>query len=103
MAEVAKLKKDLEESKNEISMLQAEKDAVEVELDKTIDDMLVMLGQSFNQVVRQAHLLYNGPPLTGDYDNNMDVCKGRMVPVGELQALRNAAQPSPAEEAEDED
>lgn len=55
----------------ESSELRDKKAAVEANLDKTIDDTLVMLGQSFDQAVRQAHLLYNGPPPFGDFDINM--------------------------------
>lgn len=58
VAKVAKLKKALEEAKVGISVLRAEnselwieKASVEADLDKTIDNTLVMLGQSFNQVV----------------------------------------------------
>jgi len=50
-AEVAELKKALEESKAKISMLETEKVLVEAKLDKIQDDTLRMLGKSFNQVV----------------------------------------------------
>jgi len=63
------LKKVLEEVNNknsilktENSKLMSEKEAIEVELDKNIDDTLVMLGRSFFRAIRQAHVLYNGPP-----------------------------------------
>ena len=52
---MAKLKKALKEAEHKISVLEAknlklqdEKAAVEADLGKTIDDTLVMLGQSFD-------------------------------------------------------
>ena len=108
--EVAKLKQDLERTDNKISVLEAEsselrveKEAVEADLDKTIEDNLVMLGQSFDQAVRQAHLLYNRALPFGNFDPNMDVFEGRMVSCEEMQALQSAARAAPTEGAEDED
>jgi len=49
--ELAELKKALKESKARISVLYTEKASVEVELDKIQDDTLVILGESFDQVV----------------------------------------------------
>ena len=49
--EVAKLKKALEEAKARNSVLETEKASVEAKLDKTQDDVLVMLGESFNQTI----------------------------------------------------
>ena len=46
------LKKALEESKARISVLETEKASVEVKLDKTQDDILVMMGKSFDQAIR---------------------------------------------------
>jgi len=62
-----------------------------------------MLGQSFNQAVRQAHLLYNELPLVGDFDINMDVYEGQLMTFDELRALKNATHRSYAEDVEDED
>jgi len=111
VVEVTKMRKTLEEAENRISMLEAEsselrdeKVAVEVDLDKTIDDTLMMLGQSFDQVVRQTHLLYNEPQPFGDFDVDMDIFEGRMVPCSEMQALKStSARHAPTEDAEDED
>jgi len=68
LVEVVELKKALEESKARISVLETEKTSVEVELDKIQDDTLVMLSESFDQVVRQAYLFYNGLSLVGTFD-----------------------------------
>ena len=88
LAEMAKLKEAMERSENRVSVLetesselQVEKEAVEADLEKTIEDTLVMLGQSFDQAVCQAHLLYNKAPPSGNFDVNMDVFEGRMVLV----------------------
>lgn len=54
-----------------------------MELDKNIDETLVMLGQSFNQVVQQAYLLYGDLLPSGRFDADMDVYKGRMSPSEE--------------------
>jgi len=81
--------------------LRVEKAAIEANLDKTIDDTL-MLGQSFDQAIRQAHLLYNGPPPSGDFDPNLDVFEDRMVPCEEMRALTRAVWEAPTEGAEDE-
>jgi len=108
--EVAKLQKALEvvENKNslleaESSELQAEKMAMEADLDKTIDDTLVLLGQSFNQAIRQAHILYNGSPPSGNFHADMDVFEGWMVPCSELLTLRSAAQEALTKGVEDKD
>ena len=91
VAEVAKLKEALERADNKILVLKAEslelwaeKEAVEANLDKTFKDILVMLGQSFDHVVRQAHILYNGAPLFGNFDPNMDLFSNR---VGALRTI----------------
>jgi len=101
--EVAELKKSLEESKARISVLEAEKASVEVELDKIQDDTLVMLGESFDQAVQHAHLFYNEPPPVGTFDATKDVYEGRLVPFDVLEALKNVVSWTSAEEVEDED
>jgi len=65
--EMARMKKVLEEADNknsvlyvENSELKAEKGAIEANLDRNIDKNLELLNQSFFQVIRQAHVLYNG-------------------------------------------
>jgi len=64
----------------EYSELRAKKEVVEADLDKNIDDTFVILSQSFfqavHQVVRQAHVFYNVPPPSGDFDHNMDMFEG---------------------------
>jgi len=111
------LKEALERVDNRVSLLEAEsfelwvenlnlpatKEEIKVDLDKTIDDTLVMLGESFDQVVRQAHLLYNGAPLSDNFDINMDVFEGRMLPCGEVEVLKATAQQIATEGAGDKD
>lgn len=108
--EIARLKKALEEADKKNSLLQAEnsellaeKVAVEMKLDINIDDTLVMLSQSFFQTVRQAHVLYKGPPSFDDFDPNMDVFEGQILSSSEVKTLKSATQPAPTEGAEDED
>jgi len=101
--EVAELRKALEESKVKISVLETEKASIEAEIDKIQDDTLVMLGGTFDQVVRQTRPLYNGPQPVGTFDVNIDVHEGRLVPFDELQALKNAAPGPSAKDIEDED
>ena len=42
------------------------------------------------QSSRLTGSIYNSSSSVGDFDVNMDVYKGRIVPVSELQAFRNA-------------
>jgi len=56
--------------------LQAAKAVIEAELDKNIDETLVMLGESFDQALWQTHLLYGNPPPSGSFDVEMDVYDG---------------------------
>jgi len=102
-AEVAELKKALEECKERISLLETEKASVEAELDKIQDDVLVMLGESFDQVGRQAYLFYDGPPPIGAFDAIENVYKGRLVPFDELEALKNAVPRTLVEDVEEKD
>lgn len=105
-AENAKLKKagnKILVLEAESSELQAEKEAIEDDLDKNIDDTLTMLSQCIFQVVCQAHVLYNGPPSSDEFEPNMDVFEGRILPSNKVQALQSATQPAPTEGAEDEE
>jgi len=76
MGEVAKVKKALEDSKAKISVLETEKASVKAELHEIQDDTSMMLGEGFDQVVRQAHLFYNGPPPVSTFDATKDVYEG---------------------------
>jgi len=51
-----------------------------------------MLGQSFDQAVRQAHLLYGSPPPSSNFDVEMDMYDGRMLPCREVESLKVAAE-----------
>ena len=75
-----------------------EKASVEAKLNKIQDDTLVMLGKSFDQVVQQVHLFYNGPPLIGTFNATKDVCEGRLVPFDEVEALKNVTLITSAED-----
>jgi len=63
----------------------------------------VMVGESFDQTIKQAYLLYNGPPPMGVFDATKDVYEGRLMPFDELEALKNTTPRAPAEDFEDED
>ena len=67
------------------------KRAAEAEVLKTMEDTMVLIGQSFDLAVRQAEVLYGGPPPSGQFDQDMEVVDGSLVPA--------TASP-PADEAE---
>jgi len=109
-AENACMKKVVEEADNknsvmhtENSELKAEKGAIEAELDRNIDDTLELLNQSFIQAVQQAHILYNGPPLFGEFDPEGEEFEGRILPRAEVRALETVAQPATTEGAKGKD
>jgi len=56
----------MEELKLDNSTLQANKASLEDELFTHEKNIVVILGETFNQGIRQAHLLYRGPPIAGD-------------------------------------
>jgi len=86
---VADLEKAMEELKARCSTLGIEKVWVEIELNQLQDNTLLMLGEGFNQVVGQAHVLYKGAPPESAFDINKDVFEARLVFFHELVALRN--------------
>jgi len=86
---------------DDIVSLKQGKEAVEVELDKTMDDTMTLTSQSFNLVVRQVGVLYGGPPPSGEYDQDMEVFDDRLVPADEVQRLQSVVEPTPSEDAED--
>jgi len=83
---VAELEKALEELKAKYLVLDTEKASVKAEIEQTQGDTLRMLGETFNQVIRQAHLPYKGPHTDGTFD----VFKGQLVPIEELVAFQNS-------------
>jgi len=100
----------MEEADNKISVLhtenselKAEKKAIKAELDRNFDETLELLNQSFFQVVRQAHVLYNGPPPSDDFDSENKVFECQILSRAEVKALESAAQPASTEGAEGED
>jgi len=97
-AEVILLRKALEAADRRATLMEEEaaaereaKRAAEAEVLKTMEDTMVLIGQSFDLAVRQAEVLYGGPPPSGRFDQDMEVADGRLVP---------AAAGPPADEAE---
>jgi len=97
-AEVVLLRKALEAADSRATLMEEEavaereaKKAAEAEVLKTMEDIMVLIGQSFDLGVRQAEVLYGGPPPSGRFDQDMEVVDGHLVP---------AAAGPPADEAE---
>ena len=97
-AEVVLLRKELEAADRRATLMEEEaaaeregKKAAEAEVLKTMEDTMVLIGQSFDLAVRQAEVLYGSPPPSGQFDQDMEVVDGRLVP---------AAAGHPADEAE---
>ncbi|XP_068486984.1 uncharacterized protein [Phaseolus vulgaris] len=106
-AEVAQLKKwadeKLAESAAEVLALKTAKAKVEAELDENYDEAEELLKQCFERVVRQAHVLYGGPPATGEFDLDCEVHQGRIMPSVEVAALTaQRAEPAGTEGGEAE-
>ncbi|XP_068477291.1 uncharacterized protein [Phaseolus vulgaris] len=106
-AEVAQLKKwadeKLAESAAEVLALKTTKAKVEAELDENYDEAEELLKQCFERAVRQAHVLYGGPPATGEFDLDCEVHQGRIMPSVEVAALTaQRAEPAGTEGGEAE-
>jgi len=90
-AEAAEVKKMAEEklssSAAELAALQAAKEQVEAELDQNYEESEELLKQCFDRAVRQAQVLYRGPPATGEFNMDYEVHQGRLVPSSEVAAL----------------
>jgi len=90
-AEIAQLKnwadEKLAESAAEVSALQTAKAQIEAELDENYDEAEELLKQCFERAVRQAHVLYGGPPAAGEFDLDCEVYQGRIMPSAEVAAL----------------
>ena len=71
------------------------KKAAEAEVLKTMEDTMVLINQSFDLAVLQAAVLYGGPPPSGQFDQDMEVINGRLVPV-EAGQLAEEADPADA-------
>ena len=98
-AEVILLRKALEDADRRARLKEEEAVAeskarrvAEAEVLKTMEDIMVLIGQSFDLAVRQAEVLYGGPPPSGQFDQDIEVVDGRMVPA--------AAGPPQVEEVE---
>jgi len=90
--EVVLLRKALEKADHRASLAEKEaaaerqgKEAAEAEVLKTMEDTMVLINQSFDLAVRQAEVLYGGPPPFGQFDQEMEVVDGRLVPAGSGQ------------------
>ena len=97
-AELVLLRKALEAADRRATLMEEEavaeregKKAAEAEVLKTMEDTMVLIGQSFDLAVRQAEVLYGSPPPSGQFDQDMEVVDGCLVP---------AAAGHPADEAE---
>jgi len=109
-AEITNLKKLVEEKSEQLSAsatdmaaLQLAKEQVEAELDENYEEAEELLKQCFERVVRQAHVLYGGPPATGEFDLDCEVYQGRLMPSAEVAALTvQEAEPAGTEEGEAE-
>jgi len=107
-AKIALLRKVLEAAEQRGTFLEKEvasehqgKEAVDAEVLKTMEDTMVLINQSFDLAVRQAKVLYNGPPPSGQFDQEMEVVDGRLVPAGDDQVLQGVDQPTPILDVED--
>jgi len=108
--DIAQLKKVAEErgeklaaSVAEMTALQATKDKAEAELDENYEEAEELLKQCFERAVRQAHVLYGGPPATGEFDLDCEVYQGRLMPSAEVPALTaQETEPTGTEEGETE-
>jgi len=99
-AEIALLRKALEAVERRGTFLEKEaalerpgKEALKAEVLKTMEDTMVLISQSFDLAVRQTEVLYRGPPPSGQFDQEMEVVDGRLVPAGDDQDLQEADQP----------
>ena len=93
-AEITNLKKldeekseQLSASATEMAALQLAKEQGEAELDENYEEAEELLKQCFERAVRQAHVLYGGPPATGEFDLDCEVYQGRLMPNAEVAAL----------------
>ncbi|KAL9317950.1 hypothetical protein ACSQ67_014467 [Phaseolus vulgaris] len=87
-AEIARLRKALEAADHRVTLMGEEvaaeregKKAAEAEVLKTMEDTMVLINRSFDLVVRQAAVLYDGPPPSGQFNQDMEVVDGRLVPA----------------------
>jgi len=102
-AEVVRLRKALEAADHRVTLMGEEvaaeregKKAAEAEVLKTMDDTMVLINQSVELAVRQAAVLYGGPPPSGQFDQDMEVVDGRLVPVEAAQPLAEEVDPADA-------
>ena len=84
-----------------MNVFRREKEAVDAHLNKTIDDTMTLINQSFFQVVRQAHVLYDDPLTSSECDLEMEVYDGRMLLADEVQRLQSVVEPAPIGDADD--
>jgi len=85
-----------------IASMRQGKEAAKAEVLNTMEDTMVLITQRFDLAIRQAEVLYDGPPPSGQFDQEMEVFNGRLVPADEVQNLQSADQPTPSEDVEDQ-
>jgi len=96
-AEITLLWKALDAADRRAKLLEKEvaaeregKEAADPEVLKTMEDTMVLINQSFDLAVRQAEVLYGDPPPSGQFDQEMEVVDGRLVPAGGSQPVEEA-------------
>ena len=62
---------------------------------------MVLINQSFDLAVRQAEVLYGGPPPSGQFDQDVEIVDGLLVLAGDVQNAQSADEPVPIEDIED--
>ena len=92
--EITRLRKALKEVERKGAFLEGEfaslrqgKEATEAEVLKTMEDTMVLITQSFDLAVRQAGVLYGGLSPSGQFDQEMEVFNGQLVPANEVLNL----------------
>ena len=100
---VAKLEKAMEALRLENSALEAKKVSMEDEFLTQQGNIVLLLGETFNQAIRQSHPLYGVPPVDSSFDVNKDVHEGQMVTFAELSDLPTSTSRATNEDVEYED
>ena len=79
----------LSSSATELATLQAARDEAEAEaeLDRNFDQTEELMKHSLLCAVRQAHVLYGGPPTSSAFDLDHEVYQDRIMPIAEIKAL----------------
>ncbi|KAL9278007.1 hypothetical protein ACSQ67_024778 [Phaseolus vulgaris] len=57
------------------------KKAAEAEVLKTMEDNMVLINRALTLPSAKPRCLYGGPPPSGEFDQDMEVVDGRLVPA----------------------